>query len=152
LKADVVNDALTTDRLESALASDKEASVEAHPDAAADVAVPLWEGLRLAGLDMDLRLGSNHLKADGALGARDDALKLDLAAPDLAAFWPELPGGAQLQGEVSGALGGHKADLSAQYTPAQSKKGEVGSAPVKAHVVIDGHWGQGASEQDTLEG
>lgn len=113
---------------------------------------PIWKGLQLAAVDMDLRLGKNRLKADGSLGTADSRLKLDLAAPELAAFWPDLPGGAQLRGEVSGVLASHKADLSAQYTPSNSKAQEVGSAPIKMHAVLDGGWGPGGSEQDRLEG
>ena len=112
----------------------------------------LWQGLQLAALNMDLHLGKNRLKADGALGAADHGLKLDLLAPDLAAFWPGLPGGASLKGDVAGTLARHKADLTAQYTPDKSRPQEVGSAPVKARVALEGGWGKGASAQDSAEG
>src|SRR3546814_15836335 len=85
---------------------------------------PLWKGLQLAAVEMDLRLGRNRLKADGSLGTTDSRLKLDLAAPELAALWPDLPGGAQWRGEVSGVLARHKAEVTAQYTPAHSKPQE----------------------------
>lgn len=113
---------------------------------------PLWQGLQLAALDMDLRLGKNRLQAEGALGAADTRLKLDMLAPDLDAFWPDLPGGANVKGDVAGSLAGHKADLTAQYTPAKSQPQEVGSAPVKVHVVLDGGWGKGSAGQDEAIG
>lgn len=121
-------------------------------DDGAAPSAPLWQGLKLAGLDMDLRLGKNHLLAKGALGNTADQLKLNITAPDLAAFWPDLPGGASVQGDVGGSLASHKADLTAQYTPAQSKPQEVGSAPIKAKLVLDGSWGKGVKAEDALEG
>jgi translocation and assembly module TamB len=136
----------------TAAGSGDPAKAEAEVAAQAVMDQPLWKGLQLAAVDMDLRLGKNRLKADGSLGTADSRLKLDLAAPQLAAFWPDLPGGAKLHGEVSGVLASHKADLTAQYTPSNSKAQEVGSAPVKAHAVLSGGWGPGPSEQDRLEG
>ncbi len=111
----------------------------------------VWQTLQLLALDMDLRLGRNHLQAQGSLGAADSGLKLDLAAPDLAAFWPGLPGGAQLQGDVAGTLASHKADLKAVYMQGDGKSTDIGTAPVRAHVVLDGGWGRGG-EADSLEG
>ncbi len=132
LKAQVVNPAATT--------------------AGGATAVPLWQSLQLAGLDMDLHLGKNRLQAKGALGMADKGVKLDLIAPDLAAFWPGLPGGATLKGDVAGSIASHKADLAAQYTPAGSRAQEVGSAPIKARIVVDGAWGVGAGAQDSAQG
>ena len=135
---------------QSGTAAEAEGDARVQVETAIDQ--PLWTGLQLATVDMDLRLGSNHLKADGSLGASDSRLKLDLAAPELAAFWPALPGGVRLRGEVAGTLARHKADLDAQYTPPNSKAQEVGSAPVAAHAVLEGGWGPGPSDQDRLEG
>ncbi|MGB3289639.1 MAG: translocation/assembly module TamB domain-containing protein [Burkholderiaceae bacterium] len=128
------------------------AEADSAGGAQAAIIPPLWKGLQLAAIDMDLRLGRNRLKADGALGATDSRLKLDLLAPELDAFWPDLPGGARLRGEVAGSLAKHKADLDAQYTPPKSKPQEVGSAPVGLRAVLEGGWGVGSSEQDALEG
>src|SRR5690606_38138262 len=105
---------------------------------------PFWTGFRLAAMDIDLRLGKNHVRAGGALGVTDSRVELDVAAPELAAFWPELPGGAQLKGMITGALAAHSADLTAQYTPAGSQAGKIGSAPMTAHVVLEGGWGRAA--------
>lgn len=127
-------------------------AAQAVTGATMENAAPLWQGLKLAALDMDLVLGKNRLQAKGALGAAADSLKLNLVAPDLAAFWPDLPGGANLQGDVAGSIASHKADLVAQYTPAKSKPQEVGSAPIKAQVVLDGGWGKGTAQGDGAEG
>lgn len=113
---------------------------------------PLWKGLRLAAVDMDLHLGKNRLRADGALGMTDSRINLDLLAPELAAFWPDLPGGAQLKGVVAGELARHTADLAGQYTPEHSQAGKVGAAPMKAHLVLEGGWGRASGEADSPEG
>ena len=44
---------------------------------------------------MDLTLGRNRIRAQGDVGAADGALTLDAQAPQLDAFWPGLPGGAE---------------------------------------------------------
>ncbi|RTZ40752.1 DUF490 domain-containing protein [Candidimonas sp. SYP-B2681] len=111
-----------------------------------------WQGLQLTALDMDLLLGKNHLQASGALGVADQGLKLNLMAPDLAAFWPDLPGGARLQGSVAGSLSSHKANLTGRYTPSKSKPQIVGSAPIDVDVVLEGKWGKGTTQQDSAEG
>src|SRR5690606_3974942 len=107
---------------------------------------------RIAAIDMDLHLGKNHLQADGSLGMTDSRINLDLAAPELDAFWPDLPGGAQLKGEVAGELARHTAELDAQYTPENSKAGKVGLAPMKAQVALEGGWGRASNEADSPEG
>ncbi|TKR54342.1 DUF490 domain-containing protein [Allopusillimonas ginsengisoli] len=101
----------------------------------------MLEGLQLAALDMDLTLGKNHLKAKGALGVADNSLDLDVLAPQLDAFWPDIPGGVTAKGFVAGTLATHKADLKVVYTPEGSKADELGKAPADVHVVLDGHWG-----------
>jgi len=111
---------------------------------AGPAARPFWEGLALAAIDMDLSLGQNHLQAKGSLGVEDSSVKLDLNTPELAAFWPGLPGGASLAGTLAGTLASHKTDLVAHY--AAGKGGvdaKVGEAPVDVHVVVDGGWGRG---------
>ncbi|HEY9279264.1 MAG TPA: DUF490 domain-containing protein, partial [Eoetvoesiella sp.] len=80
------------------------------------VSEPIWKGLQLADLNMDLRLGTNHLRGEGALGTADSRLKLDVAAARLADFWPDLPGGLQLRGQFGGTLPRHSADLNVVYT------------------------------------
>ncbi|NYT59013.1 translocation/assembly module TamB domain-containing protein [Alcaligenaceae bacterium] len=112
----------------------------------------LWKGLRLAAVDMDLQLGKNRLKADGALGMTDSRINLDLSAPQLDAFWPDLPGGAELKGVLAGELAKHEVDLTGQYTPEQSQAGKLGKAPMRAHLALEGGWGRADSAPDSPEG
>lgn len=111
-----------------------------------------WQSIGLGQLDTDLVLGKNQIKTQGALGLKDSQLVLDISAPDLAAFWPDLPGGAVLKGQVAGSLHQHQVDLTTGYTPENSVAGEVGTAPIQAHLVLAGGWGPGATEQDALTG
>jgi translocation and assembly module TamB len=120
--------------------------------APADGQRALWEGLQLAGLAMDLRLGKNHLDAKGGWGAAQSRLDLNLLAPQLDAFWPGLPGGARLQGQLTGTLARHGVDLTLAYTPEKSFSGAPAGTPVKAQVKLAGQWGKGAAAQDSLEG
>lgn len=113
---------------------------------------PLWKGLRLAEIDMDLQLGKNHLQMDGALGMSDSRINLDLLAPQLDAFWPDLPGGAELKGVIAGELSRHMADLTGVYTPKGSQVGKLGKAPMRAHVALEGGWGRADGKVDSPEG
>src|SRR5690606_27340734 len=130
-------------------AKQAQAGIEPVADAHQD---PLWKGLRLTAINMDLQLGKNSLKADGALGMTDSRINLDLSAPELDAFWPDLPGGAELKGVLAGELARHEADLTAQYTPALSEAGKLGKAPMRAHLVLEGGWGWADSTPDSPEG
>lgn len=112
---------------------------EQTPEAANAVAI---EDLRLTVLDMDVRLGRNHLQTQGSLGAPDSRLTLDVNAPELAAFWPGIPGGAQLKGALAGALSQHQAQLTAQYAPEPGEDDDSPfTKPVKADVDMAGAWG-----------
>src|SRR5690606_26027285 len=94
---------IQADQPQAAQASGIEPVAAAHQDA-------IWKGFRIAAIDMDLHLGKNHLQADGSLGMTDSRINLDLAAPELDVFWPDLPGGAQLKGVVAGELARHTAE------------------------------------------
>ncbi|HEY9270341.1 translocation/assembly module TamB domain-containing protein, partial [Achromobacter sp.] len=100
-------------------------------------------GLRIHGLDVDLKLGRNRVQATGELDAKDGALTLDAKAPQLDAFWPGIPGGAELKGKLAGTLAAHRGELSAGYTPAKPRPGVLGEAPAKANIVFAGAWGKG---------
>src|SRR5690606_18637152 len=116
---------------------------EQATETAAPIVPPLLKHLALAAIDMDLTLGPNHLQAKGSLGSTDSHVKLDMKAPTLAAFWPDIPGGAALAGDLAGTLDQHKMDLVAQYTPDHAAAGKVGEAPIDAHVALEGGWGNG---------
>nr|WP_260986167.1 translocation/assembly module TamB domain-containing protein [Bordetella genomosp. 13] len=118
-------------------------SGDAGPSAAASQPPGLPAGWRIDGVDVDLRLGPNRVQAKGSMGAEDGALTLDAAAPSLAAFWPDLPGGAKLQAKVDGTVARHRATLDAAYTPANSRAGLLGRAPAQARLALDGGWGPG---------
>ncbi|MFD4837213.1 translocation/assembly module TamB domain-containing protein [Achromobacter sp. NPDC058515] len=115
----------------------------ATPDPALD---PL-AGLRIHGLDVDLRLGSNRIRAAGELGGADGALTLDAQAPQLEAFWPGVPGGAQVQGRLNGNAAAHRGDITATYTPPRPRPGLLGQSRAQANLVFAGGWGRGAAGQ-----
>jgi len=104
-------------------------------------------GLRIHGLDVDLKLGRNRIQASGEMDANDGALTLDAQAPQLDAFWPGIPGGAELKGKFAGTLAAHRGELSAGYTPAKARAGVLGQAPAKANIVFTGGWGKGPAGQ-----
>lgn len=121
----------------------------AAPDAAAPaVAAPdPLAGLRIHGLDVDLKLGRNRVQAQGELDAADGKLTLDAQAPQLDAFWPGIPGGADLKGKFGGTMAAHRGDVTASYTPAKPRAGVLGEAPAKANIVFAGGWGVGPAGQ-----
>src|SRR5690606_22596218 len=67
------------------------------PDAPPDLTA-----LRLPKLDIDLTLGGNRVRTQGGFGNDDSRLSLDVQAPQLAHFWPGVPGGLTLAGDVTG--------------------------------------------------
>ena len=104
-------------------------------------------GLRIHGLDVDLKLGRNRIRASGEMDATDGALTLDAQAPQLDAFWPGIPGGAELKGKLAGNIAAHRGELNAGYTPAKPRAGVLGEAPAKANIVFAGGWGKGPAGQ-----
>ena len=112
-----------------ALAGMVQAQVEvaapaANPPAGADAAAAanaataeLLAGLRIHGLDVDLKLGPNRVRAQGEIGGADGALTLDAQAPQLDAFWPGVPGGADVKGKLGGTVASHRGEISAGYNP-----------------------------------
>ncbi len=132
LKAQV-DIAAATNSAESAAVPNGAALPEADPLA----------GLRIHGLDVDLKLGRNRVQARGELDAKDGALSLDAQAPQLDAFWPGIPGGAELKGKLAGTLAAHRGELAAGYTPPKPRPGVLGEAPAKANIVFAGSWGKG---------
>lgn len=112
----------------------------------------LWQTLQLPELTMDLMLGGHKLAAEGSLGTPGSRVNLDLAVSKLADVWPDLPGGAQLQGWLGGTLHEHALELRASYTPDESEPDTVGSAPVDAQVALQGRWGSLGQHADSAEG
>ncbi len=113
---------------------------------AANPATPvddLLAGLRIHGLDIDLKLGANRIRAQGEVGAADGALTLDAQAPQLDAFWPGLPGGADLKGKLTGTPAAHKGEFTAGYNPPKPRPGVLGQARAQAAITFAGGWGKG---------
>jgi len=107
--------------------------------------------LRLSGLDVDLRLGPNHLRAQGEIAAGRTALDLDAQLPALAAAWPGLPGGAALHAILEGSLAQQRLALEAGYTPDDAQEGVLGRAPVTAQLQLAGGWVEHTGWQGVLE-
>ncbi len=134
----------------AAAASAAAASAAATP--AKRAATPVDErlaGLRIHGLDIDLKLGGNRVRAQGGIDASDGNLTLDAQAPQLDAFWPGIPGGADLKGKLTGTPAAHKGDFTAGYTPAKPRPGVLGQSRAQAAITFAGGWGPGpAGEAD----
>lgn len=118
--------------------------------AGADAATPpatadLLAGLRIHGLDVDLKLGPNRIRAQGEIGGADGALTLDAQAPQLDAFWPGIPGGADLKGKLGGTVAAHKGEITAGYNPAKPRPGVLGESRAQATLAFTGGWGKGAA-------
>jgi len=127
-------------------------TVKAQVDIAAPAANPatpaaadLLAGLRIHGLDVDLKLGPNRVRAQGEIGGADGALTLDAQAPQLDAFWPGIPGGADLKGKLGGTVAAHKGEITAGYNPARPRPGVLGESRAQAAIAFTGGWGQGAA-------
>ena len=108
--------------------------------------------LQIPRFDTDLTLGRNHIKTSGALGAPDARLALDISAPVLAAFWPGLPGGVRVQGDIAGNSQAHRLDLKTVYTPPGSRSETVGAAPTDLQVQAQGQWLQAPVADEGWQG
>ncbi|CAM4038156.1 DUF490 domain-containing protein [Bordetella tumbae] len=100
-------------------------------------------GFELRDLLLDLIVGPNRVKAQGGLSRGEGTLTLDANTPRLDAFWPDLPGGASLKAKLAGRLDQHQGQLSARYTPGDSRADTLGRAPMQADLAFSGGWGPG---------
>ncbi|MDQ2187600.1 translocation/assembly module TamB domain-containing protein [Alcaligenaceae bacterium A4P071] len=101
-------------------------------------------GFRIDNVDIDLKLGPNKVQAQGSLGATESAITLAATAPRLDAFWPDLPGGADLKAKLAGTIAAHQGELTARYTPANVRENALGRARADAALAFSGGWGKGA--------
>ncbi|MHA3904635.1 translocation/assembly module TamB domain-containing protein [Castellaniella sp. WN] len=99
-------------------------------------------GLQAAGLDVDLTLGPDRIHAGGDASADASRLTLRARLPALAALWPGLPGGAELDFDVSGPLASHRGRLKARYAPPDARDGVPGLAPMNLDLAFGGGWAQ----------
>ena len=104
-------------------------------------------GLRIHDLDVDLRLGRNRVRATGELGAASGAITLDAQAPQLDAFWPDVPGGADVKARIDGTVAAHRGEITASYTPPRPRPGIIGQSRAQANLTFNGGWGRGAAGQ-----
>ncbi|WP_414632010.1 translocation/assembly module TamB domain-containing protein [Achromobacter sp. UBA4530] len=123
------------------------AAVAPAGTAARDPAVDPLAGLRIHGLDVDLRLGRNRVRATGELGASSGAITLDAQAPQLDAFWPDIPGGADVKARIDGTVAAHRGELTASYTPPRPRPGIIGQSRAQANLTFNGGWGRGPTGQ-----
>lgn len=98
-------------------------------------------GFQLRDLLLDVTLGPNRVRAQGELSQGEGNLTLDANTPRLDAFWPGLPGGATVKGRLAGRLDRHHGELSARYTPKDSRADTLGRAPMRADIAFSGGWG-----------
>lgn len=110
-------------------------------DAQAQAPVNLL-GLQAAGLDVDLALGPDRVRAGGDVSVAASRLTLRAQLPALAAVWPDVPGGAQLEMDFSGPLANHQGRLKARYTPAGARERVPGQAPMSLDLAFGGGWTQ----------
>lgn len=96
--------------------------------------------LVLSGLDVNLALGKDSVRAKGDIAAGRTQLDLNVQAPHLAALWPDLPGGATVQSALAGTLAQQTLSLDARYTPDDAREGVVGEAPITAKLRLAGGW------------
>ncbi|WP_050814929.1 translocation/assembly module TamB domain-containing protein [Achromobacter arsenitoxydans] len=115
--------------------------------AAPDPELDPLAGLRIHGLDVDLRLGRNRVRATGELEAAGGAVTLDAQAPQLDAFWPDLPGGADVRARLDGSVASHRGEITASYTPPNPRPGVIGQARAQANLTFAGGWGRGPAGQ-----
>lgn len=104
-------------------------------------AFALLRALALERMDVDLALGKNRVRSKGGIGAAGGRLELDIDAPRLADFWPEVPGALSAKGHVEGGIAAHAVVLKGGYTPANGGGRELGSAPVDLDMKAQGGWG-----------
>lgn len=97
-------------------------------------------GLALSGLDVNLVLGTDRVRAKGEIAKGRTQLDLNVQAPHLAALWPQLPGGVTIQSVLAGTLARHTLSLDARYTPDHAREGVVGEAPATAKLRLAGGW------------
>lgn len=138
------------------LSGDLKAQVDVAPAAGAattavnpapDPSVDPLAGLRIHGLDVDLRLGRNRVRATGELDASSGAITLDAQAPQLDAFWPDVPGGADVKARIDGTVAAHRGEITASYTPPRPRPGIIGQSRAQANLTFNGGWGRGPAGQ-----
>ncbi len=108
-------------------------------DEQADASIkPNLDKLRVSDTDIDLTLGNNRILAHGGFGEDASQLYLDVNAPALDSFWPDLPGSALINAVVDGRVTDHHAQIYGMYAKEPSRA--LGKAPVVFGLDIKGSW------------
>lgn len=100
--------------------------------------------------DIDLRLGGNRINSKGGFGEQNDHLKLNVNAPKLSDFWPDLPGSVKSDINLDGSIAKHKLNLDVDFR--QGNSNEIGEAPVKAKIALEGGWNKVFGNADGWKG
>ncbi|HLR13542.1 MAG TPA: translocation/assembly module TamB domain-containing protein [Burkholderiaceae bacterium] len=101
-----------------------------------------WSDLHVHQMDMDIVLGNSHIRSEGGFGDADDSLKLTVEAPQLASFWPDLPGGVNVDLQLDGSVAEHVLHLDTRYRPPDSQADKLGKAPIAVALDVQGGWHQ----------
>ncbi len=109
-------------------------------------------GLVLGGLDVALDLGPDRVRAKGDVSAAASQLSLQAHLPALAALWPGLPGGAELDLDSAGSLARHEGKLKARYVPDKPQDEVPGQAPVSLQLAFSGGWSPAQGWRGQLSG
>ncbi|WP_189385563.1 translocation/assembly module TamB domain-containing protein [Advenella faeciporci] len=97
-----------------------------------------YENLSVSDTDIYLVLGNNRIAGSGGFGQTHSQLALDINAPTLASFWPDLPGSIHFNGVLDGNMQNHKLVLQAMY--ADGADNRLGKAPVTLDLELRGRW------------
>jgi len=97
-----------------------------------------YENLSVSDTDIYLVLGNNRIAGSGGFGEEHSQLALNVNAPTLASFWPDLPGSINFNGVLDGNLQNHKLALQAMY--ADGADNRLGKAPVTLDLDLRGRW------------
>lgn len=79
------------------------------------LAAPKWYQLKLSDVDAFIDLDESYVGLMGDLGHTGNELKLNAQIPELATWWPETPGQAQINMSLKGDLAQHSLSLNALY-------------------------------------
>ena len=105
----------------------------------ADISIPPnLDKLQVRDTDIDLTLGNNRILTHGGFGEDASQLYLDVNAPALDSFWPDLPGSALVNAVVDGRVVNHHAQVYGMYAKEPSRA--LGKAPVVFGLDVRGGW------------
>ena len=102
----------------------------------ASLAAPKWYQIKLEGVDSLISLDDSFISLAGDFGATDDKLKLHAQMPELAHWWPNLPGQVQADLQLSGDPSQHALSLNLLYDSFLA--GDAVEQPLLINLDVDG--------------